>query len=181
MQKAQPSDDRAKPASARAVLIDVALGHAAPDLVITGGDIANVFTREIYPADILIKGARIAAIIKPGSRTYPAGTPILDATGCVIGPGLIDPHVHIESSMVTVSEYARAVVPRGCTAVAEDPHEIGNVLGTPGMRLMFDEALTVPLKVFLRVPGRIPAMPDWIETSNGKLDLEDTKALYDWQ
>jgi len=177
---AGPNDACVNPAAAREKLIDVALGRAAPDLIVAGGRIANVLTREIYPADILIKGARIAAIREPGSYACSADTPILDASGLIVGPGMIDPHVHIESSMVTVSEYARAVVPRGVTAVAEDPHEIGNVLGMAGMRLLFNEALTVPLKVLLRVPGRIPAMPDWIETSNGALDFDDTKDMAGW-
>jgi adenine deaminase len=165
----------------RDTLIDVALGRAPPDLVITGGQVANVYTREIYPADILIKGDRIAAVVTPGNVSPESGVTTVAAAGCVVGPGLIDPHVHIESSMITVTEYSRAVVPRGVTAVAEDPHEIGNVLGEAGIRLMFDEARHVPLKVMLRVPGRIPAMPEWIETSNGKLDLDDTKRMMDWE
>ncbi len=175
-----PRTERTQAASARSALVDVALGRAAPDCIVTGGTVANVFTREIYPADVLIKGERIAAVVAPGSYAGPAGTRVIDARGCVVAPGLIDPHVHVESSMVTVGEYARAVVPRGVTAVAEDPHEIGNVLGVPGMRLLFDEAATTPLKLFLRVPGRIPAMPNWIETSNGALDLGATKDMFSW-
>ena len=95
-------------------------------------------------------------------------------------PGFIDPHVHLESSMITVAEYARAVIPRGTTMVAADPHEIGNVLGLPGMKALFDEAGTVPLRVKLRVPGRIPAVPAWMETSNGELSVADTRAMFDW-
>jgi len=175
-----PRIDRTGAGAARSALVDVALGRAAPDCIVAGGKVANVLTRELYPSDILIKGERIAAVVAPGSARIPDGTRVVDAAGCVVAPGLMDPHVHIESSMVTVREYARAVVPRGVTAVAEDPHEIGNVLGVPGMRLLFDEAATAPLKLFLRVPGRIPAMPDWIETSNGALDLDATRDLFAW-
>jgi len=164
----------------REELTDVALGRTPPDLVIRGGTVANVLTREIYRADIVIKGDRIAAVLAPGTAPVGGDTATLDASGCVVAPGLIDPHVHIESSMITVSEYSRAVVPRGVTAVAEDPHEIGNVLGEAGIRLMFEEARRVPLKVLLRVPGRIPAMPAWIETSNGSLDLDATKGMAEW-
>jgi adenine deaminase len=166
--------------TSREDLTDVALGRAPPDLVIIGGAVANVLTREIYPADILIKGDRIAAILAPGTAPVASAATTLEASGCIVAPGLIDPHVHIESSMITVSEYSRAVVPRGVTAVAEDPHEIGNVLGEAGIRLMFEEARRVPLKVLLRIPGRIPAMPAWIETSNASLDLDATKSMAEW-
>ena len=144
-----------------------------------GGRLVNVLTREIHPADILVASGRIAAVVPPG-QSWKAGVEIIDAAGNLISPGFIDPHVHIESSMVTVAEYARCVVPRGTTTIAADPHEIGNVLGLPGMRLLFEEAGTVPLRVLLRVPGRIPAMPDWLETSNARLDQTETEAMFDW-
>ncbi len=164
----------------RTALVDVALGRAPPDLVLVGGTLANVMTRELHPAEIAIKDGRIAAVTAPGEAHWPADCARLDVTGRVIAPGFIDPHVHLESSMVSVTEYSRAAVSHGVTCVAADPHEIGNVLGLPGMKMLFDEARRVPLKVKLRVPGRIPAMPEWIETSNGRLDLDDTRGMMDW-
>jgi adenine deaminase len=166
-------------AETRKSLVDVALGRAAPDLVLRGGVLANVMTRELYPAEIAIKAGRIAAVVAPGSADW-GRCDVLDVTGCVVAPGFIDPHVHIESSMVSVTEYARAAISHGVTCVAADPHEIGNVLGIRGMELLLEEARQVPLDVLLRVPGRIPAMPDWLETSNGRLDLEATRAMLDW-
>jgi adenine deaminase len=106
--------------------------------------------------------------------------PSRDLEGRYVTPGFIDPHVHVESSMLTVREYSRATVSQGVTMIAADPHEIGNVLGIPGMRLMFDEAKTVPMKMLLRVPARIPAMPEWLETSGARVDIKETEDLLEW-
>lgn len=163
----------------RRSLVDVAAGRTAPDVVIKNVQLVNVLSREIHGADILIAGDRIAAVLPP----LEGGEGIketIDATGLFATPGFIDPHVHIESSMITVREYARMVLPRGTTMIASDPHEIGNVLGILGMRAMFDEANDTPLQVRLRVPGKIPAMPEWLETSNGVVTVQDTRDLFDW-
>lgn len=160
-------------------LIGVALGVDPPDLVIRSATLVNVISRELHPADIVVKGDRIAAVLEPGGA-YDRSVRVIEAEGRFAAPGFIDPHVHIESSMITVAEYARAVIPRGTTMVAADPHEIGNVLGLPGMKALFEEASAAPLRVGLRVPGRIPAVPAWMETSNGELSVADTRAMFDW-
>ncbi|MYF86371.1 MAG: adenine deaminase, partial [Rhodospirillaceae bacterium] len=116
-------------------LIGVALGVDPPDLVIRTATLVNVISRELHPADIVVKGSRIAAVLDPGG-TYDRSVHVIKAEGRFAAPGFIDPHVHIESSMITVAEYARAVIPRGTTMVAADPHEIGNVLGLPGMKAL---------------------------------------------
>ena len=155
-------------AKERIELVNTALGIEPPDLVIVGGKLVNVYTHEVYLADVLIKGERIAAI---SSGEYPIseGCPVIDASGQYVAPGFIDPHVHIESSAVSVQEFARVVVPKGVTSVAEDPHEIANVLGVDGIKLFFEEAKTVPLNLFLRVPGRVPGMLPELETSGGNI------------
>jgi adenine deaminase len=163
----------------RRILADVAMGRKAPDLVIRNVQLVNVLSREIYPADIVVSSGRIAAVLPPGGDVGDAGR-VIDGEGLFAAPGFIDPHVHLESSMVTVRQYASAVIPRGTTMIAADPHEIGNVLGAPGMRALFDDAASTPLRVRLRVPGRIPAVPEWMETSNARLDVADTRALFDW-
>jgi adenine deaminase len=167
-----------------AELVDVALGISSPDLLIKGGNLVNVLTHEIYPADVWIKGPRIAAVTSAAESNAESSTgpdyPVIDAAGQFLVPGFIDPHVHIESSAVTVQEFARVVVPKGVTGVAEDPHEIANVLGLAGIRLFFEEALTVPLNLFLRVPGRVPGMPPHLETSGGSISLAETKQLLKW-
>jgi adenine deaminase len=101
-------------------IIDVALGKKAADLVIKNGKLVNVITSEIYKADVAIAGGLIAAVgeLEPG--TTGAGTKIVDAEGKYLAPGFIDAHIHFESSMLSFSEFARAVLPRGTTAVASD-------------------------------------------------------------
>lgn len=161
-------------------LIAVALGTDPPDLAIRGGNLLNVHTHEIYPADVLVKGNRIAAVGEEIGRN--AGSPVvIDAAGQILSPAFIDPHIHLESSAVTLAEYARVTVPRGVSTVAEDPHEIANVLGVDGFKLFFEEARQLPIRLFLRVPGRVPGISPKIETSGGEITLEQTKELLDWE
>lgn len=167
-------------ASQRMSLVDVAMRRADADLVLTHARLVNVHTREILLSDIAIKNGRIAVVAAHGSVPWHAGEPQFDVGGQYVCPGFIDPHVHVESSMVTLREFARAVVPRGVTTIAADPHEIGNVLGVDGMKAFMDEARTVPLRVLLRVPGRIPAMPAHLETAGAELDLRSTQEMLDW-
>lgn len=163
----------------RKALIDVASGVLAPDLILAGARMLNVLSREILTVDIAIHGGRIAAVSPAGAGQWKKGR-VEDLGGAFVSPGFIDPHVHVESSMLTMAEYSKASVQRGVTMIAADPHEIGNVLGIPGMRLMFEEAKTVPLRMVLRVPARIPAMPEWLETSGASIDVEETRALLEW-
>ncbi|MEP2530771.1 adenine deaminase C-terminal domain-containing protein [Shimia sp.] len=163
----------------RGELVDVAMGRQEPDVVIKDVNLVNVLSREIHPADILIAGDRIAAVL-PAGEGGEGRESTIDGREKFAAPGFIDPHVHIESSMLTVREYSRMVIPRGTTMIAADPHEMGNVLGIPGMRALFDEAASSPLRTHFRVPGRIPAMPEWIETSNGSVSVDETGELFNW-
>lgn len=164
----------------RKELIEVARGDRQPERVLLGGKIVNTLSREIHVGDILIYKGRIAAVLEPTQQEWGNDVDVVDVSGLYVSPGFIDPHVHVESSMITVTEYARAVIPRGTTTIAADPHEIGNVLGQAGMRLMVDEASTTELRMLLRVPGRIPAMPEELETSNAKLAIADTRGMFNW-
>lgn len=157
-------------------LVDTALGHEAADMVIKGGQLVNVFSGEIYEADIYIKGERIAATGE-GNYRIDAKTTVIDATGQYVAPGYIDPHVHLESSAVSVSEFVGAIVPLGITTIAEDPHEIANVLGIPAIKLLVEEAAGTPLNLLLRVPGRVPGTTPELETTGGAITLEETKEL----
>jgi len=163
--------------AARQRLIQVALGEHPADLVVRGGRVANVFTRELVPADVVVSGERIAAVADPGAYAISGDTVIIDAEDRFVAPGLVDPHLHVESSNLTVTELARAIVPRGVLSVCEDPHEIANVLGVPGIDLLVEEAAGLPLNFYLRVPGRVPAMPPHLETSGHALDADDINAL----
>lgn len=160
-------------------LVDAALGNIPPDIIIHGGKIVNVFTHEVYLADVIIKSDRIAAV---DNEIYSAGpnTEIIDASGKWLIPGLIDPHFHLESTGLSVTELVRLIVPRGVTSVVEDPHEIANVLGINGIKLFFQEAKGLPINFYLRVPGQVPALPTNIETSGGVINLSETKELLLW-
>ncbi|MEE3353705.1 MAG: amidohydrolase family protein, partial [Actinomycetota bacterium] len=92
-------------------------------------------------------------------------TEVIDLDGRHVCPGLVDPHMHIESSNLTLGELARAIVPRGVLVLVADPHEIANVLGMAGIEFLLGQSAGLPLDVLLRVPGRVPALPAHLETS----------------
>ncbi|MHC1579489.1 MAG: adenine deaminase [Candidatus Alkanophagales archaeon] len=150
-------------------LIDVALGRERADLVIKGVSVVNVVSGEIYEADIAVCGGRIAGLGEYSGREE------VDARGLYAVPGLIDGHTHIEMSMLSVSEFARVVVPRGTTAVVADPHEIANVLGVEGVRLLLEEAGRTPLKVFCMAPSCVPATP--LETAGAEIGVAEIREL----
>ncbi|MCY3807132.1 MAG: amidohydrolase family protein [bacterium] len=163
----------------RTRLIRVALGDEPAEAVLTGARVVNVFTREIVRADVVMAAGRIAAVGDSGEQLIGPDTEIIDAGGRFAAPGLIDPHMHLESSNITVTELARAIVPRGVLSVCEDPHEIANVLGVAGVDLLTAEAARLPLNLLLRVPGRVPAMPADRETSGHAMDTAETLAMLD--
>lgn len=149
--------------------IETARGLRPPDLVLTNCQIVNVFSGEVYPADVAIEGHTIVGV---GDYDGPR---VLDLQGCYLLPGLIDGHVHVESSMVTIPEYARAVVPRGTTTIVIDPHEIANVLGSEGIKFMLASSKNTPLGVFVMLPSCVPASP--FETPGARLEAYDLIAL----
>ncbi|MEJ5199352.1 MAG: amidohydrolase family protein, partial [Anaerolineae bacterium] len=151
-------------------LIRVARGDAPADLVLRNAQLVNVYSGEIYPTDVAIYNARIAGI-GPGYE----GQREIDLKGSYLAPGLIDAHVHIESSMVGVRQFAAAVVPRGVTSVIADPHEITNVLGLDGIRYMFDQAKYGQLSMFVMVPSCVPATH--MATAGAYLEAKDIAAL----
>ncbi|UCC72879.1 MAG: adenine deaminase [Gemmatimonadota bacterium] len=159
------------PPEARRKLVEVARGDAPADLLLENARLVNVRSGEIHDADIAIYEGRIA-----GFGAYQAAQTI-DLHGAHVCPGLIDAHVHIESSMVSVPEFARAVVPRGTTAVVTDPHEIANVLGVPGIRYMLDSSEGLPLRVFAMASSCVPATH--METAGAKIEAADLAPLFE--
>lgn len=161
-------------------LVAVAMGRSAAQVVIRNGRLVNVFTGEIQNGiDVAITHGRIAYVGEDASHTIGDDTQIIDATGHYITPGFMDGHIHIESSMITVSEYSKAVVPHGTTAVYMDPHEIGNVLGLPGIRLMIDESKNVPLRTFVAMPSCVPAAPGF-EDTGASIGPEEVRQAMEW-
>ena len=129
----------------------VARGDAPADLVLRGGRVLSVFTREWLDADVAVCDGHVV-----GLGRY-EGDGVIDVSGAYVAPGFIDAHVHIESSKLTPDQFARAVLPRGTTAIVADPHEIGNVLGSDGIHWLLDTLEGLPIDVFVMAPSCIPA------------------------
>jgi adenine deaminase len=142
------------------LLVDVATGRANADLAIRNGRWVNVHSGEIIAGtDIAIAAGRFAYCGPDASHCIGPDTKVIDAGGRYLVPGLCDGHMHVESGMVTVTEFCRAVIPHGTTTMFIDPHEIANVLGLPGVRLMHDEALAMPANVLVQMPSCVPSAP----------------------
>ncbi|MBB4217148.1 adenine deaminase [Rhizobium sp. BK212] len=141
----------------RARAVTAARGDAPFDVLITGGRLLDAVTGLIREADIGLVGALIASVHAPASRTDAAE--IIDATGSILTPGLIDTHMHVESSMVTPAKYASAVLARGVTSIVWDPHEFGNVHGLDGVRWAIEAARSLPLRMILLAPSCVPSAP----------------------
>lgn len=161
-------------------LVDVAMGRQAADLVIRNGRWLNVHTAEIIPhSDIAVKGCRIAYVGEDASHTIGTETTVIEANGRYLIPGLCDAHMHVESGMVTVTEFVRAVIPHGTTSMFIDPHEIANVLGLKGVRLMHDEALNMPINVYVQMPSCVPSAPG-LETPGSSIGPADVAEAMTW-
>ncbi len=151
-------------------LLAAARGDQHADLLLHNGQIVNVFSGTIERADVALTGGRIVGI-GPGYRAQT----VVDLGGAFIVPGLIDAHVHIESSLCTPPQFARAIVPHGVTTIVTDPHEIANVAGVPGIRYMAAASRGLPLGVFLMAPSCVPATH--METSGATLAAADLLPL----
>ncbi|MGC9398084.1 MAG: adenine deaminase [Anaerolineae bacterium] len=163
---------------ARADRVAAARGDRPLDLLIKDVQLINVYTREIYPADIGISGG-IIVFAGPGAWSGPSPTETLDGHGKFAVPGLIDTHIHIESSMMSPQNFAAAVLPRGTTTVVIDPHEIGNVLGLRGVAYMLNATAELPLRVYVQVPSCVPAVPQ-LETAGAAFTARDIDAMLTW-
>jgi len=161
-------------------LVDVAMGRKPATLVIKGGRWVCVQSGEIIEAtDIAIMGERIAYVGPDASHTIGPETKIIEAQGRHIVPGLLDGHVHIESGMLTVTEFVRAVLPHGTTGMFVDPHEIANVFGLRGVRMMVDEAAIQPIHVWVQMPSCVPSAPG-LETPGAEIGPAEVAEAMNW-
>jgi len=161
-------------------LTATAQGKLKADLVIKNGTLVNVFTGEIQPnIDIAVKFGRIALV---GDATVAIGeeTVIIDAQGMYLVPGFIDGHLHVESSLMTVREYAKATIPHGTSSIFMDPHEIVNVAGLDGMVAMMKDGETTPLRVFTTIPSCVPASPG-LENTGSTITPQDIQNTLNWE
>lgn len=158
-----------------AQLIRVARGLEPADLLLRDARVVDLYAGEIHRADVAIAGEVIAGIRPQGWQAGYRAREVHDLEGAYLAPGFIDGHVHIESSMVGVPEFARAVVPRGTTTVITDPHEIGNVLGMSGIRYMLQAAKYNPLSMYVMASSCVPASP--MESAGAELLAYDLETL----
>ena len=171
----EPADLNAPELRARAVA--AARGDAPFDLLITGGQLVDMVTGGIRAADIGIIGPLIASVHAQGGRKDAAQT--IDAEGCFLSPGLIDTHMHIESSMVTPAVYSEAVLPRGVTTIVWDPHELGNVHGLDGVRWAIEASRQLPIRVIALAPSCVPSAPG-LELAGADFDATAMAEMLAW-
>ncbi len=161
-------------------LVDVVMGRSPADLVIRNGRWVCVQSGEIIPGtDIAIADQRIAYVGPDASHTIGEATQVKDAHDRYLVPGLLDAHMHIESGMLTVTEFVRAIIPHGTTAIFVDPHEIANIFGLKGVRLMVDEAGLQPIHVWVQMPSCVPSAPG-LETPGATFGPEEVAEAMTW-
>lgn len=161
-------------------LVACAQGRRAADVVIEHAVLVNVLTAELQPdTSVAFACGRIAYVGPSAAHCIGEHTQVVDATGLYLAPGFLDGHIHVESSMVSVGEYARATVPHGTVGIYWDPHEVCNVLGLAGVRLMAEDARRVPLKAMITTPSCVPAVPGFEDTGSS-IDADDIRESMEW-
>ncbi|MBP0986182.1 MAG: adenine deaminase, partial [Oscillospiraceae bacterium] len=160
-------------------MANVAMGAEKADTVIKNARLVNVCTAEIQEGiDVAITEGRIA-LVGDASHCIGDNTKIIDASGQYIAPGFMDAHIHVESSMISVGEYARAVVPHGTTGIFMDPHEICNVCGPEGVKAMINDSKRTPLKAMSNVPSCVPAVAGFEDTGS-HIGPEEVREMMTW-
>ena len=167
-------------ADSAAQLVAVAAGRQPADLVIRGGVLVNVQSREVLPGwQVAIAAGRFAYVGPDASHCIGPQTEVVEAAGRFLIPGLCDGHMHIESGMLTPAEFAAAVIPHGTTTMFTDPHEIANVMGLAGVRMMHDEAQLQPVNIFTQMPSCAPSAPG-LETTGFEIGPDDVAQAMSW-
>ena len=162
-------------------LAATARGEIPATLVVRGGTLVSVTSGEILPnMSVAVQGSRIAYVGSDASHTVGDETRVVEAEGRYIAPGFLDGHCHIESSQITVTQFARAVLPLGTTGGFFDAHEITNVLGLRGLRLMVAEARTTPLAAYMQVASCVPSTSTALETPGAVIGPEEVAEALRW-
>jgi adenine deaminase len=162
-------------------LVDVAMGRKPADIVIRGGKWISVQSGEIIPdTDVAIVQGHIAFVGRDAGHTIGRKTKLIESWGRYLVPGLLDAHMHVESGMVTVTEFVRAVAVHGTTGMFIDPHEIANVFGLKGVKLMVDEAQKQPIHVWVEMPSCVPSAPG-LETPGSSIGPKEVAQAMKWK
>jgi adenine deaminase len=162
----------------RTCLVKAARGDVELDMLFSNVNLVNVFSCEVYPADVGIYADRIAVVGPAGAFNLKAKR-VYDGSGKWAVPGFIDTHAHIESSMVTPANYAAAVLPRGTTTSVVDPHEVANVMGMDGVRYLVEASQSLPLRVLVAVPSCVPAVPGK-EEAGASFSSDEIAEMLSW-
>ena len=157
----------------------VAGGAAPAETVIVNAKLVNVCTREIQENISVALACGRIALVGDAQHCIGPDTKVIDAQGQYLAPAFLDGHIHVESSMMSVGEYARSVVPHGTAGIYMDPHEIYNVLGMRGIRAMMEDAKRAPLKTMLTMPSCVPAVPGFEDTGSS-VGPEDVAQVMEW-
>jgi len=162
-------------------LAATARGESPATLVVRGGTLVSVTSGEVLPnTSVAVCGSRIAYVGSDAGHTLGDETRIVEAEGRYIAPGFLDGHCHIESSQITVTQFARAVLPLGTTGGFFDAHEITNVLGLRGLRLRLEEARTTPLAAYMQVASCVPSTSTMLETPGAVIGPEEVAEALSW-
>lgn len=162
----------------RKELVEVALGKREADMVLKNGSLINVFSGEIYKANIYIYDKYIANVVECNLDTITLGKNIIDIDGKFVSPGFIDSHVHVESSHLTPVNFARATLPKGTTTIIADPHEIANVLGIDGVTYMIENSKDVPMNQYYLIPSCVPSVVG-LENAGAEFDDIEIEKMLD--
>ncbi len=157
-------------------LISYAMGEKKADLVLKGGKVANVITRELLDADVVIAGDTIVHVGKDTSIFCDAKTTIIDVSNKIVCPGLIESHIHVESSMLSLTEFTKAIIKHGTTTCVIDPHEIANVCGEKGIELFINESKDLPVRFLIEASSCVPSLAGF-ETPGAVIDSTKIKEL----
>src|SRR6476660_3419777 len=149
--------------------LSIARGERPAELIFKNANLVNVLSGEIYQTHVAVQDGRVI-----GVGDY-QGNKVIDLKGAHLAPSLIDSHFHVESSMLTMPEFARAVVPHGTGACVIDPHEYANVLGLDGIRYVLESSRNLPLDFFIMLPSCVPATP--FETAGARLTADDLRLM----
>ncbi|MGO9537567.1 MAG: adenine deaminase, partial [Limisphaerales bacterium] len=149
--------------------LGIARGEQPAELLFKNARLVNVLSGEIHPANVAVDDGRVIGIGDYRARR------VIDLHGSYLAPSLIDGHFHVESSMLTVPEFARAVVPHGTGAAVIDPHEYANVLGLDGIRYVLESSKKLPLDFFIMLPSCVPATP--LETAGARITADDLRLM----
>src|SRR5574342_491637 len=162
-------------------LVDVAMGRASADRVVLGGRWVCVQSGEIIDnTDVAVARGRIAYVGPDARHAIGASTEVIEAKGRYLVPGLLDGHMHVESGMLTVTEFVRAVAVRGTTGMFVDPHEIANIFGLRGVKLIVDEAARQPIHVWVQMPSCVPSGPG-LETPGARIGPKEVAQAMKWE